>query len=187
MIFYIADIHFGHKNAISFDQRPYQDVEEMDRVLIENWNYRVQEDDDVYILGDFCFNAKQKPEWYLEQLKGHKHLIQGNHDRGIIKREEVRQYFASIDPLLGIMDDGKKIVLCHYPIAEWYGYYRGVWHVYGHIHLGLRGGTGAYMRRQERALNAGCMINGYMPVTFNELVRNNEAFNRRCQKEEGSE
>ena len=33
-----------------------------------------------------------------------------------------------------------------------------------------------YMKNRERALNAGCMINHYMPVSFKELVRNNEAF-----------
>lgn len=29
---------------------------------------------------------------------------------------------------------------------------------------------------RERALNAGCMINNYMPATFKELVRNNQIF-----------
>ncbi|MCD8076536.1 MAG: hydrolase [Lachnospiraceae bacterium] len=176
MIYYIADPHFGHKNAIRFDNRPFADVDEMDRVMIENWNRRVREEDDVYILGDFCFRTKQEPQWYLERLKGHKHLIQGNHDRALVKNEAASGYFESIDPLLGIFDQDKKIVLCHYPIAEWYGYFKGVWHIYGHIHLGLRGDTGAFMRTKERALNAGCMINGYMPVTFEELVVNNERF-----------
>lgn len=51
----------------------------MDCVLIENWNRRVRDEDDVYIFGDFCFQTNQEPQWYLERLKGHKHLIQGNH------------------------------------------------------------------------------------------------------------
>ena len=32
------------------------------------------------------------------------------------------------------------------------------------------------MKQFDRALNAGCMINGYMPVTFVELIKNNEIF-----------
>ena len=32
------------------------------------------------------------------------------------------------------------------------------------------------MKTKEHALNAGCMINNYAPVSFNELIRNNEAF-----------
>ena len=30
--------------------------------------------------------------------------------------------------------------------------------------------------RGQHAFNAGCMINGYVPVTFNELVENNLKF-----------
>ncbi len=32
------------------------------------------------------------------------------------------------------------------------------------------------MINRERALNAGCMINNYIPASFDELVRNNERF-----------
>ena len=32
------------------------------------------------------------------------------------------------------------------------------------------------MKEETRALNAGCMINQYIPVTFEELMRNNQWF-----------
>lgn len=32
------------------------------------------------------------------------------------------------------------------------------------------------MKTKDRALNAGCMINGYVPVSFAELVYNNKKF-----------
>ena len=40
MIYYIADMHFGHTNVICFDDRPFADTEQMDEVLIQNWNQR---------------------------------------------------------------------------------------------------------------------------------------------------
>ena len=47
MNYYIADLHFGHANAISFDNRPFETVEEMNEALILNWNARVTPDDAV--------------------------------------------------------------------------------------------------------------------------------------------
>ena len=34
MIYYIRDLHFGHKNAICFDSRPFADVGEMENIMI---------------------------------------------------------------------------------------------------------------------------------------------------------
>ena len=77
-----------------------------------------------------------------------------------------------------IQDDGQKICLCHFPIAEWNGYYKGVWHIYGHIHNRISD-TSNFMMTREHALNAGCMINNYTSASFNELVRNNEEFKKK--------
>ena len=45
MNLYISDLHFGHKNVIGFDHRPFADVDEMDNYIIRAWNSRVQNDD----------------------------------------------------------------------------------------------------------------------------------------------
>ncbi|MCR5331794.1 MAG: metallophosphoesterase [Lachnospiraceae bacterium] len=177
MNLYIADLHFGHKNVINFDHRPFSDVEEMDRIMISLWNGRVQPEDDVYIIGDFCYRSGKDPEWYLNQLMGKKHLILGNHDRAVTENENAKSLFASIHELQVIADQGEEICLCHYPLAEWYKSRHGSWHIYGHIH-GNRDEVYDFMRTRERALNAAACINNYMPVSFKELVRNNKAFRR---------
>jgi calcineurin-like phosphoesterase family protein len=175
MNFYISDLHFGHKNVIKFDNRPFSSVEEMDAKLIELWNRRVQSNDEVFILGDFAFCNELKPSEYLKQLKGKKHLIIGNHDTKLIKDEESMSYFEDSALMKHVTDEGKQICLCHYPLAEWYGMYKGSWHIYGHIH-NSKNEAFEFMKTKDHALNAGCMINNYAPVSFNELVRNNERY-----------
>lgn len=60
MNYYISDTHFGHKNIIGFDCRPFKNTLEMEQTLIKNWNSRVTKEDMVYILGDFCWSKEKK-------------------------------------------------------------------------------------------------------------------------------
>ena len=175
MNLYTSDLHFGHENVIRFDDRPFSDIEEMDRTLIEMWNARVRDEDTVYIVGDVCFRSKKPAAWYLKQLKGRKILIFGNHDIGLTNDQEALSFFEATDKMMHVSDQGEQICLCHYPLAEWNKYHRGSWHIYGHIH-NRRDDTYHFMRNRDHALNAGCMINGYMPVSFRELVQNNIRF-----------
>jgi calcineurin-like phosphoesterase family protein len=86
--------------------------------------------------------------------------------------------FADVDHLRYLKHDGKHIFLCHYPLAEWSGYYRGSLHIYGHIHNQKESAVFDYMKNQERALNAGVDICQYMPVTLGELIAYNDAFKK---------
>ena len=58
MIYYISDLHIGHKNAIRFDERPFSGIDEMECEIIRRWNEKVSSDDDVYILGDVFYRFK---------------------------------------------------------------------------------------------------------------------------------
>ena len=175
MIYYPSDLHFGHRNVISFDKRPFADIDEMDQCLINNWNARIRPEDTVYILGDFCYKGGRATKWYLQQLKGRKVLIVGNHDGKTLQDSETMKYFEDARPMMHVTDGDKQICLCHFPIAEWNGYYHGSWHIYGHIH-NRKNETYEFMRTREKALNAGCMINNYAPATFSELLKNNQNF-----------
>ena len=69
MIYYIADMHFGHTNVIRFDNRPFADTEQMDEVLIQNWNERVTADDTVYVLGDAFWKNEENSIRIMQQLR----------------------------------------------------------------------------------------------------------------------
>ena len=169
MVYYTADLHFGHKSVIEFDKRPFINVEQMDKEIIRLWNSRVTDKDTVYIVGDFAYKNEQPEEWYLKQLKGYKHLIIGNHDTKLLKNNKALAYFESVDKMMHVNDNGVHICLCHYPLAEWNGFYKGHSHIYGHIHNNVTDDTYKFMQTRANAYNAGCMLYGYIPVTFKEL------------------
>ena len=86
---YISDLHFFHKNVTAmgsnFDNRPFQDIEEMHEGIRKRWNQEVAPKDDVYVLGDLIWNLRngnrEAAKELLDSLNGKLHLILGNHDR----------------------------------------------------------------------------------------------------------
>lgn len=171
MNLYTSDLHFGHKDIIAFDHRPFYDINQMDFTLIKLWNSRVQKDDHVYILGDFCCGSDKPAEYYLRQLKGHKHLIIGNNDKELLDNDKAMSYFESVKDVLQLTDHENIIYLNHYPMALWDGSDEGTYHFYGHIHC-LQDETYHFMNTRKKAINVGCMLNNYTPSSFNELLRN---------------
>lgn len=79
MRYYSSDQHFYHANIIRFCDRPFSSVEEMNEILIKNWNDIVKEDDEVIVVGDFSM-AFRSVEIFTKRLSGRKILIAGNHD-----------------------------------------------------------------------------------------------------------
>ena len=70
MIYFTSDLHLGHENVIRFCNRPFATTDEMDEVLINNWNATVKQKDEVYILGDFTMRPADDAHRYLARLKG---------------------------------------------------------------------------------------------------------------------
>lgn len=178
MIYYTADLHLGHSRVIEMDNRPFADVDEMDEALICLWNERITAADDVYIVGDFAYRNSRTAAWYLRRLKGRKHLVIGNHDRVTLRDQQAMECFASADKMMLIPDNKRSVSLCHFPLAEWNGMYRGSYHVFAHVH-GIWNDAHQFMSRNDHALNAGCMLNGYRPVTLDELIENNLRFRQK--------
>lgn len=179
MNYYIADLHLGHSNIIRLCNRPFKDVDEMDEALIKNWNSVVTNNDDVYIIGDFCYKSGSHPVEYLKKLNGKKHLIIGNHDGRILKDPSCRKCFDSINEMLTINDNGKMVVLCHYPLAEWNGFFRNSIHIYGHIHNNTRNDTYKIVSKIPNAYNAGVDILNFTPQTLDNVINLNKEFNKK--------
>ncbi len=118
-IFVISDTHFNHTNILSFKAdghsiRTFNDAEEMNECMIENWNKVVKDHDIVYHLGNVYFN-KKKPmliDQILYRLKGKKRLILGNHDNG--KDKLLLWHFKKIMMWREFSEDG--LLLTHVPV-----------------------------------------------------------------------
>lgn len=109
-------------------------------------------------------------------------MITGNHDMKTLEDEDAMSFFESVEKLGYVKDNGRDVVMCHYPMAEWNGCRRKKnpsYHVYSHIH-NRENEIHKFMRKQENALNAGCMINGYAPCTLDELEENKYKWQETC-------
>ena len=190
MNYYISDLHLGHANVIKFDGRPFENLEEMHNTIISNWNNRVTDEDTVYILGDFCWGTESEWPHYLKQLNGKKVLIQGNHD---IKNpsKQTKKYFLDIKPIKEVKDEGRRVILCHYPMPMYRGAYnKDMYMLYGHVHNTREE---IFMRRWRQELrdshsnsgdnrgqfyNVGCMMPwmNYTPRTLDEIIKRDDLF-----------
>ena len=169
MIFYTADPHFGYEPTLVW--RPqFSSVEEMDEALIAAWNAVVSDGDTVYLIGDIGWNDGHVPGRTLARLKGRKHLIRGNHDTGYADAPLLYRYFESVTDFWELEDGEHHIILCHYPIL----YNKRGYMIHGHLH----GGPAFHevLAQLPRVLNAGVDVNGFAPVTLEQLIANNERF-----------
>lgn len=180
--FYISDTHFGHRGIIKLCGRPFGSVEEMDEALVAKWNAKVGPEDIVYHLGDFSWPDKAD---MFHRLNGEKHLLIGNHDYTEVKSlpwYSAMQY-REVEEMIG--GEKKKLVLFHYPIADFHGQYKGGYHFYGHVHNTDPSRFSSIL--PKNAFNVGVEMLNYEPKTFVEIVNAEEQKidRQEREKEEG--
>lgn len=132
-IFLISDTHFSHQGVCKFLRndgtklRPWDNYEEMDEVLIKNWNEVVKQDDKVYHLGDVAIRDIGITK-IMPRLMGNKRLIRGNHD--IFKTKVYQQFFKEIYGVRVLED----MILSHIPLHPGSITTRYKTNVHGHTH-----------------------------------------------------
>lgn len=186
-IFYISDMHFDDNTTFRWDKRnnpaveDFADVDAKNAAMIERWNTRVSNRDHVYILGDTFSCSKERAMEILKQLHGAKHFLMGNHDRAWLHEIADTRKFNILECVdyKKISDNGRKVIMSHYPIMFWEGQHEGAFHLYGHVHGSreydqfTKFGMGLEIDRhipEFRAFNVGAMVNSYEPKTLDELI-----------------
>lgn len=171
MYYFTSDLHFGYERILEQANRPFMNLVEMKDKIIENFNSVLTDDDVLMILGDCsCYGYNPKKE--IKEIKGHKVLIVGNHDKEPLTHESFRKCFTDIKEheIIKVNENDKlmQIYLNHYPMAEWDCMYKGVKHFYGHIHSSQQG-AGFLMKAFPNAVNVGVDVNDFMPMTATQL------------------
>lgn len=177
-IFYISDWHYGHNNILSFDNRPFKTLDEMNNALVERWNSVVKHGDIVYVLGDMFWCDTDTAIPVLDSLAGNIFLIKGNHDGCHDKKFTDR--FVKVTEYMEISDNDRNVVLSHYPIPCFKNHFYGWYHLYGHVHNSFE----ANMMEHDKFLmqelygypcemfNVGAMMPwiNYTPRTLDQIV-----------------
>lgn len=196
-ILYISDCHFYHTRINTIlDNRGFSSVDEMNEYMISQWNLKAAATDTVYILGDLSFGNGLETVEILRRLNGKKRLISGNHDSRYLKdRSFDKSLFDSVQSYSEIRDNGRSVVLSHYPIPFYNGQYRKDSHgkpltymLYGHLHntheerlfnqfilqtrsveVPLKSGPG-FELLPCNTINCFCMFSNYQPMTLDEWI-----------------
>jgi len=128
MNYFTSDTHFNHENCIIYCDRPFENSNEMNEVIIDNWNSRVNKKDTVYHLGDFGFGDVSK---IVKRLNGKIVLCLGDHDKSALSCKEL---FEKVTPLLNTKLGNTYITLCHWQMKVWAKSHYNSWNLYGHSH-----------------------------------------------------
>jgi calcineurin-like phosphoesterase family protein len=187
--FFTSDWHIGHANSILFDKRPFKDLDHMHRVLINNYNSSVKENDIGYFLGDIGFNREMTRD-VVSKLNGTKIMIVGNHDFGynalydlgfdlVMHQATIflgkNRITMSHCPLMGVYRENTLEMKGAIEGSNWHGEHKnqrfsvkddGQFHLHGHIHSPNGGKS---VKILERQFDVGVPANNYRPVSLSQI------------------
>jgi calcineurin-like phosphoesterase family protein len=126
-IFFTSDTFFGRK--LSSAERGFSSVEEMDDVLIENWNSKVGSNDLVYHLGNFAWDPISA-ESSIIHLNGRIHFIGGSYDQHMSEVSLIKSNRHFLLPSISYLPK-EHIVLTHWPLLDWPEKKKGSLHIHG--------------------------------------------------------
>lgn len=197
MRYYIADTHFFHENMNhKYDMRGFADAEAMNGYMIEQWNKRVRKNDEVVILGDFSYGDAAQTNELLNNLNGTLYMIEGNHDYVLHDRNFNSSRFVWIKHYAEMHDNGRKVILSHYPIMCYNGQYhisskgsQMTYMLHGHVHATRdQSFVDEYVMSARKTvyfdkygneaglcpcnmINCFCMYSDYEPLTLDEWIK----------------
>lgn len=171
MIWFTSDTHFGHERVLGFCDRPWDTIAAMNRDMVDEINRWVEPGDTLYHLGDYSFKMTSEDAANLRKRINCKdiHLVPGNHDKDWTQ-PAVSWAFTVEKPITVLKIDKLKLVLSHFPMADWQGMSHGSVHLHGHIHS--RGMQYNELNRMQGLYryDVGVDANDFRPVCLDEVL-----------------
>ena len=139
MIYVTSDLHLCHDRGFIYEPRGFQNIDDMNKTIIKNWNSIVKPEDDVYCLGDIMLNNNEAGLNFLKQLKGNIHIVLGNHDTDTrAKLYKTCYNVVEVELALKIKYNGYHFFMTHYPCftgnLEKESLKKCLCNLYGHTH-----------------------------------------------------
>lgn len=179
-VWFTADLHFGHAKVAGL--RGFDDTLDHDLTLAMNWIARINEGDQVWVLGDLSggsATAEKRALGLMRGLPGEKHLVSGNHDsvwpghhNAHRKQRAYLDVFESVQAFAKRNMIGHKVLLSHFPYegdhteADRFADFRlkdmGKWPLHGHVH--------DEWQQIGRMINVGVDAWGLAPVPINDII-----------------
>jgi calcineurin-like phosphoesterase family protein len=148
---FTSDLHFGDSRLNLYSRDIVATTsDEIDELIIKNYNEVVGPDDIVYFLGDIIFDPAKLD--IVSRLTGYKILIKGNYDENI-NDDLLKKYFDEVYDTLVIKINDADVFLNHYPTKC----VDDMFNITGHIH--------ALWRVQRNALNVGTDAWHFFPIS----------------------
>lgn len=154
---FISDTHFDHSNIIGYCARPFTDVQEMNRIILDNWNYTIGKDDRVYFLGDLAYHSRTRSNYWLRKLNGNIEFIRGNHDRDT-RNTKTHEKIAY---------KGYEFLLTHDPEElpiRWKG-----WIIHGDKHNNSLQ-TFPLVNWEKKTVNVCVELINYIPISIDKII-----------------
>ena len=165
MIYFTSDLHLGHRAIIRMANRPFCDVEDMNKQLIDGINSFVKPNDTLYMLGDIAYRIKtDEANDLIKKINGKKIFLRGNHDKPYDE-----SLFTAIYDYYELVYEGIRIDMMHYPLRSWHVMRHGAIQLHGHIHA-PKEYNDENKRRGLYQYDVGVDANNYLPVSIRDIL-----------------
>jgi len=173
---FTSDPHFLHKNIITFANRPFGTVEQMDAAMINAWNDCVQPGQNILCLGDFSLSKDQTAlDRIMSRLQGNKFIIPGNHEAWL-KHQQLHHYWTILNDVERFVlidertQDKHNCIASHFPFYTWEGAHKGNFMLHGHCHSNIDAANANTTRIDLGVDSTAKWTGSYRPVSAREVL-----------------